>query len=327
MLALCSPCTGCLGPPSCCPPAVPHELSKVTPAPYVIEPPDILLIDAVRLVPKPPYHIEPLDVLGIEVTETLPNEPIKGYYSVDASGSLNLGFSYKKVPVSGLTIDEAQTAIHKHLLTSLNPPFEVRVQLAEFRAMQQIRGEHLVQRDDTINLGTYGRVVVGGLTIPEAREAIEAHLANYLNKPEVSVDVGGFNHDVIYVISDSIQGESVVRVPSQGKETVLDIIGQVGGLSQVSSRHRVWVARPVPSGLKCVQVMQVDWEGIATRGETVTNYQLFPGDRIYVKADPLLRLDALLAKIIAPVERVFGITLLGNEVYQQLRNPTSGGVP
>jgi polysaccharide export outer membrane protein len=206
------------------------------------------------------------------------------------------------------------------------PPFEVTVQLAEFRAMQMIRGEHLVQRDDTINLGTYGRVVVGGLTIPEAREAIEAHLANYLNKPLVSVDVGGFNHDVIFVISDLLQGESIARVPSGGKETVLDVMGQVGSLSQVSSRHRIWVARPVPSDLKCVQVLPVDWEGITQRGETVTNYQLFPGDRVYVKADPLLKLDALLAKIIAPVERVFGITLFGNEVYRELRAPsTSGG--
>jgi polysaccharide export outer membrane protein len=306
---------------STCPPPVPHELSKVTPAPYVIEPPDILLVDAVRLVPKPPYHIEPLDVLGVEVVEALPNAPIKSLYSVEPTGVLNFGFSYPTVPVAGLTIEEAKKTIEKALLLKLKPPFEVRVQLAEFKALQQVRGEHLVQRDDTINLGTYGRVVVGGLTIPEAKEAIEAHLSNYLLKPQVSVDVGGFNHDVIYVMMDSIQGELVIRVPSQGKETVLDVMGLVGGLTLASDRHRVWVARPVPSGLNCNQILQVDWIGITQRGETATNYQLFPGDRIYCKADPLLRLDALLAKIIAPVERVFGITLLGNELYRELRMP------
>ena len=325
-LALSCTSTGCMT-PCCCPPNVPHELSKVTAAPYVIEPPDILLLDAIRLIPKPPYHIGPLDVLGIEVPEALPNAAIKGFYSVDPSGAINLGFSYGTVKVVGLTIEEAKEAIDKHLRTKIQPPIEVRVQLAEFRAMQQIRGEHLVQRDDAIYLGTYGRVVVGGLTIFEAKEAIEAHLSNYLQKPEVSVDVGGFNHDVIFVISDSIQGESVVPIPSQGKETVLDVIGRVGGISQVSSRHRIWVARPTPSGIKCRQMLNVDWEGITQRGETATNYQLFPGDRIYVKADPLLRLDALLAKIIAPVERVFGIILLGDSVYLNLRQRTGTTTP
>src|SRR6185295_20225282 len=38
------------------------------PKPYVIGVPDILLIDAIKVVPKPPYHIEPQDVLKIGAT-------------------------------------------------------------------------------------------------------------------------------------------------------------------------------------------------------------------------------------------------------------------
>src|SRR5690348_12424847 len=47
---------------------VPRELAKVTLPTYVIEPPDILLVDALRVVPLPPYRIAPLDILFIEVT-------------------------------------------------------------------------------------------------------------------------------------------------------------------------------------------------------------------------------------------------------------------
>ncbi|HMC90779.1 MAG TPA: hypothetical protein VKI17_14575, partial [Gemmataceae bacterium] len=47
---------------------VPRELAKVTLPTYVIEPPDILLLDAQRLVPVPPYRIAPLDILYVEVT-------------------------------------------------------------------------------------------------------------------------------------------------------------------------------------------------------------------------------------------------------------------
>jgi len=43
----------------------PRELSKVLLPAYTIEAPDILLIEAVKVVPKDPYSIEPLDLLQI----------------------------------------------------------------------------------------------------------------------------------------------------------------------------------------------------------------------------------------------------------------------
>src|SRR5690606_36031652 len=38
--------------------AVPTEKDKTTLPPYTVEPPDILFIEAIRVVPKPPYHIQ-----------------------------------------------------------------------------------------------------------------------------------------------------------------------------------------------------------------------------------------------------------------------------
>src|SRR5207302_5656040 len=39
---------------------LPRELAPTVHPMYVIEPPDVLNIEAVRLIPKPPYKIEPL---------------------------------------------------------------------------------------------------------------------------------------------------------------------------------------------------------------------------------------------------------------------------
>src|SRR5215475_9846390 len=61
---------------------VPTELKKVSLPPYVIEPPDILLIDALRIVPKEPFHIEPLDILQVDAEGTLFDAPIHGLYQV-----------------------------------------------------------------------------------------------------------------------------------------------------------------------------------------------------------------------------------------------------
>ena len=44
---------------------LPNEKAKTTLPAYVIEPPDVLIIDGIRLIPRPPYRVEPLDVLLI----------------------------------------------------------------------------------------------------------------------------------------------------------------------------------------------------------------------------------------------------------------------
>jgi hypothetical protein len=43
----------------------------------------------------------------------------------------------------------------------------------------------------------------------------------------------------------------------------------------------------------------------------VTNYQVLPGDRVFVMGQPLTKFDTALARILAPAERVFGTSLLG----------------
>src|SRR5438552_2891391 len=57
---------------------VPHEGEKVSLPPYTIEPPDILLIDAQRIIPKEPFHIEPLDLLQVDADGTKFDAPIHG---------------------------------------------------------------------------------------------------------------------------------------------------------------------------------------------------------------------------------------------------------
>ena len=56
--------------------------------------------------------------------------------------------------------------------------------------------------------------------------------------------------------------------------------------------------------------------------------KLFPGDRVYVSADCLITFDNYLSKVLAPVERLLGVTLLGTNVaqtFQNLRNGTGTG--
>jgi polysaccharide export outer membrane protein len=304
--------------PPVVPEAIPRELCKVTLPDYVIEPPDVLMVDAIDIVPLPPYRLNSLDVVSINVEGTPLERPIQGDFPIEPGGLLNLGFEYGKVKVGGLPIDEAEERITAHLRNYIREPV-VFMTLSQIRGLQEIQGEHLVAPDGKINLGTYGRVRVVGLTIEEATAAIESHLANFLENPKIAVDVFGYNSKVYYVITQGAGlGDQIVKMPVMGNETVLDAISNINGLTSVSSK-RIWVARPGRNSQGGDQILPVNWLAMTQRADTETNFQILPGDRVYVAEDRLVAFDNALAKIIAPVERTFGFTLLGTSVVQRLR--------
>jgi polysaccharide export outer membrane protein len=294
----------------------PRELTKISLPTYVIEPPDVLLIDAVKVVPKPPYHIEPLDTLEIFVQGTLPDQNIAGPYPVEADGTIMLGPAYGAIKVSDLTLAEAREAIREHLEGILTAP-EVAVSLGASAGQQQIQGEHLVGPDGTVNLGTYGSVYVAGMTLTEAREALEKHLTEFLDEPEVSVDVFAYNSKFYYVVTEGANlGDQLQRVPITGNETVLDAITQIGGLARISSKT-IWIARPAPAdGSGCAQVLPVNWRAIVDAADTSTNWQILPGDRVFVAEDKLVALDNFVDKLVGPFERIVGFNLLTFQAIQ-----------
>lgn len=299
---------------------VPRELEKCSLPTYVIEPPDILQIDAVAVIPKPPYRVSPGDVLLVKVSNAFEAEPISGAYPVEPEGTVNLGAAYGTISITGKSISEVRVAIEQQLGKIIKDP-KVFVALAQSRGLQQVRGQHLVTPDGTVRLGLYGSVKISGMTVAHAKAAIEAHLTQFLQNPEISLDVLAYNSKLYYVIFDGGgSGQTIYRQAVTGNDTVLDALAQVGGLTAVSSTNELWVARPAPAGASCDQILPVDWCGITTRGRTATNYQLMPGDRLYVKANPLVATDTYLARLFAPVERVLGIVLLGNSTVQALRN-------
>jgi hypothetical protein len=67
-------------------------------------------------------RIRPGDLLKIDVANTLPLEPINGIFRVEPSGKVALGPKYGRADVKGLTLEEAEAAIDKHLATVLREP-------------------------------------------------------------------------------------------------------------------------------------------------------------------------------------------------------------
>src|SRR5205823_13164469 len=77
---------------------LPREFSKVSMPDYVIEPPDLILV---------------------EVLEALPGRPISGERLVRPDGKISLGF-YGELYVAGLTIAEVKEKLVLHLRKYIN---------------------------------------------------------------------------------------------------------------------------------------------------------------------------------------------------------------
>jgi len=298
---------------------IPNAELKTTLPPYVIEPPDEIFIDALKVVPKPPYHLEPLDGIRIRVDGTYDENPIDGAYQVEGTGKVNLGATYGSVSVAGLTIEEAIQVVDAKLSETL-VGHSVSITLLQTAGAQQIAGRHTVAPDGTVNLGMYGQVQVTGLTLHGAKLRIEEHLSEFLEDPEVAVDVATFSSKVYYIITDGAgTGDQVVRVPITGGETVLDAISNpvVGGLSQFSSQ-RMWIARRSPDKAGYTVRLPVDWHAISARGSNATNYQILPGDRLYIDGSKLVAFDGMMGRIVAPLERTAGFISLTSSAIRTM---------
>ena len=288
----------------------PRERSMVSLPSYRVEPPDILQIEMLKLVPLPPYRVDVFDVLQIRVLGTILDQPIDGFFLVEGEGIVNLGPAYGRIRVVGMTIDEATETITRKLQEVLAKP-EVSVQLAKTAGTQPITGQYMIAPDGTINLRQYGLLHVAGKSVTEIRQDLQKHMSQYFDSPEASVDVVAYNSKVFYVITEGAGlGDNVHRVPITGNETVLDALAAVNGLSQVSSTH-IWIARPAPGGVQNEQILPVDYEAISKGGSAATNYQILPGDRVFIAEDGVSAFSNFLTKITMPVERLFGVTSLG----------------
>jgi polysaccharide export outer membrane protein len=286
-------------------------------------------------VPKPPYKLGPLDEVAVRfpaVPEYLKKDEfedllrtgkvISGNFTIEPEGTLNLGPLYGKVKVADLSVEQARKVVEDQLKKTTEEKLvqtgKVFLELTQFRGMQQVRGPHLVRPDGTVSLGIYGSVRLAGFTLDEAKVVLEDHLSQFIEKPEISIDIAGYNSSFYYLIFDGAgNGEQVMRIPVTGNETVLDAISQVSGLPAVAWKRNIWIARPTVEGED--MILPVAWREITKRGITETNYQLLPGDRLYVQAEPIITLDTYIGRVFAPIERVMGGVLFGTSTYRTLR--------
>jgi polysaccharide biosynthesis/export protein len=260
-------------------PDVPREFEKMALPPYVVEPPDILLIQASNRI-------------------TLRLQPVQGQHLVGPDGTVNLGI-YGKVRVAGLTLEQVADVVATRLL-ELQPGL-----LRGLKEVDEKTGKEIPDTD-------------------LAKDFRQTFTSVDLIKKELQVDVLVYSSKFYYVITDGGgYGQQVYPIPIRGNETVLDALANINGLPAVASKKRVWVARATRAG-QPPKILPVDWMAVTQCGKGDTNYQLFPGDRVYVDSNNLIKADTFLSKLYSPILRTLGVTLLGAATVNSIKGTSSG---
>lgn len=294
----------------------PRERNMAHSYPTITVPPPGTVPTALNMVSLPEYVIEPPDVLRIEAV-------IRNSKSDSELAEINDQLR-TATPDQKKTLTERRDQLLE-AISAGQPEYDGTVRDVPYQAVRS--DSFQVQPDGFVHLGVYGSIPVSGLTVNQARQAIRTALARQI-EPEsggikeerllVVVSVTQYNSKMYYVHTDGGgAGEAMYKFPITGKECVADAIANIRGLPLEASKRNIWVARRTPE-LSEDQILPVDWVGISQWGVTATNYQLFPGDHVYVKAQRLVTVDNTLARILAPVQQLFGVTLLGTQTVNQI---------
>ena len=186
---------------------MPPRKTRPRSRPTRIEPPDILFIEAIRVVPKPPYHIQATDVLSVQLVGGFPTGPVGGgpdgdQYLVSPSGRIDLGPVYGdagRVKVVGLTEDEAAESHRESLRAGgqgsagLGATGHVGRHAADHRRAPGRARRH--GQPGQLRLGVRGRPDAGRSHPGRQR----APGRQYLDNPQVSLSVFAYNSKVYYV--------------------------------------------------------------------------------------------------------------------------------
>jgi polysaccharide biosynthesis/export protein len=163
----------------------------------------------------------------------------------------------------------------------LQPGDILLLEVTDLEADVRLPIDQTIMPDGTIDLGEYGRIVVAGLTIEQVESlvlsTVQAVAKDQVVKP-INVRLNVAESAVYYVLGEV---NSPGSYPLIGRETVLDGLMAAGGLSDRASDCEIILSRPTPPA-SCRVVLPVCYDRIVQLGDTTTNYQLRPGDRIYV---------------------------------------------
>jgi polysaccharide export outer membrane protein len=256
----------------------------------------ILTQKELAIAPMASYAVEIADTISVEPVSFDASIRLPGDQVVKPDGSISLG-EFGAYQANGKTVEQMKLEIQAQIDEQLRSAMEIEFAKEEAR---RIASENLdsgtvvdtefdseegsdsqleLDREDEMAERARARNAKQEKSQRiEARREFERRLDEKLLQNKISVRVTNWESKKIYVLGDVNSPGSFVYI---GNETVLDAIIEAGGLGSRANHHNIIVSRPSRCG-DCRTVMKVCYDQIVQLGDTSTNYQLMPGDRVFV---------------------------------------------
>lgn len=136
-----------------------------------------------------------------------------------------------------------------------------------------------VRPDGKMSMPLVEDMPAAGKTPNQVARDLEVRLAEYLRAPKVSIMVTGFvGGDQVRVIGAAAQPKAV---PYRANMTLLDVMIEVGGLSEFAAGNRAKVVRNNPAGGNPVEI-RVKLDALVKKGDIRRNIRMQPGDIIII---------------------------------------------
>ncbi len=168
-----------------------------------------------------------------------------------------------------------QGVLHTHFL---QPGDVLLIEPVDLNSEVRIPADQRVLADGTIDLGSFGRLVVAGMTLESTESLIERTILD-AGEERTQINVRLLEPVHRYYILGEVNSPG--SYPLDGHESVLDGILAAGGMTSAAAPCRIVLARPTQPH-SCRVTLPVCYREITQLGDTTTNYQLQPGDRVFV---------------------------------------------
>lgn len=143
----------------------------------------------------------------------------------------------------------------------------------------EISGSFTVRPDGKITTSLVEDIDVSGKTPTELARSIEQILATYIKDPIVTVSVGGFIGPYSEQVRVIGQASSPQAINYRENMTLLDLMVQVGGLTQFADGDGAKLVRVV-GGKQ--QTYNIKIDSLINDGDIAANVDLLPGDIIII---------------------------------------------